>query len=109
VGKKDFTDSIDDRTWTTLCYLPGLGWLASVFVLAAVVADSATRIVQRRTHHASAANRDVLRHASNVRLLQQLQGFFIRLIMPFLNRYYFWVRDLLLVRQGRAIWKNMED
>jgi len=34
-SKKDFTDSIDDRTWTTLCYLPGLGWLASVFVLAA--------------------------------------------------------------------------
>lgn len=34
-GKKGFTDSIDDRTWNTLCYLPGLGWLASVFVLAA--------------------------------------------------------------------------
>ncbi|MEP7362172.1 MAG: hypothetical protein ABI972_02870 [Acidobacteriota bacterium] len=34
-AKKDFTDSIDSRTWNTLCYLPGLGWLASVFVLAA--------------------------------------------------------------------------
>jgi|RhiMetdeSRZDD1v2_1073273.scaffolds.fasta_scaffold250179_2 uncharacterized membrane protein len=34
-AKKDFTDSINDRTWTTLCYLPGFGWLASVFVLAA--------------------------------------------------------------------------
>lgn len=33
--KKDFTDSIEDRTWNTLCYLPGLGWIASVFVLAA--------------------------------------------------------------------------
>lgn len=31
----NFTDNIDDRTWKTLCYVPGLGWLASVFVLAA--------------------------------------------------------------------------
>lgn len=28
-------DGIDDRTWSTLCYVPTLGWLASVFVLAA--------------------------------------------------------------------------
>ena len=34
-GQKNFTDSIEDRTWAILCYLPGLGWLASVFVLAA--------------------------------------------------------------------------
>ena len=34
-GKKSFTDSIEDRTWNILCYLPGLGWIASVFVLAA--------------------------------------------------------------------------
>lgn len=30
----NFTDGIDGRTWSTLCYVPTLGWLASVFVLA---------------------------------------------------------------------------
>jgi uncharacterized membrane protein len=34
-SQKNFTDSIDDRTWNTLCYTPVLGWIASVFVLAA--------------------------------------------------------------------------
>ena len=34
-AQNNFTDTIDDRTWKTLCYMPGLGWLASVFVLAA--------------------------------------------------------------------------
>lgn len=34
-SQTNFTDNIDDRTWKTLCYVPGLGWLASVFVLAA--------------------------------------------------------------------------
>ncbi|MBK7930815.1 MAG: hypothetical protein IPJ98_26050 [Bryobacterales bacterium] len=46
-SQNNFTDTIDDRTWKTLCYMPGLGWLASVFVLAA---DRFTRDRTARFH-----------------------------------------------------------